>query len=152
VRYNLLRLATEPAANPSRTTTLLLLLLLLLALRFHPCRTICCYYFTGATARRACACVRVRGFALTPPRATPVLLTAACLLRRNNVSARDYARIAGSRVLARSRADRSPDEKRRRLFIRSPARLNARETMRRVSFLFCSPVSATMFIDRSRVR
>jgi hypothetical protein len=105
VRYNLLRLATEPAANPSRTTTLLLLLL---ALRFHPCRTICCYYFTGATALRACACTRVRGF--TPPRAIPVLLTAVCLLRRNNVSARDYARrIAGSRALIVRRLESGGD-------------------------------------------
>jgi len=53
VRYNLLRLATEPAANSPRQLTPLFAPSDT-SRRFHPCCTICCYYFISAAALRMC--------------------------------------------------------------------------------------------------
>jgi len=94
VRYNLLRLATRASRQPFPRN----------------CSSSCSPFgfipavpsaVTILPAQRRYE--RVRACFRSHPLPIPVvLLTTACLLRRNNVSARDYARIASSRGLARS--------------------------------------------------
>lgn len=104
MRYNLLRLATEPAANSPRATPSshpLRHLTPVSALLYH---LLLLFYQRGGSTNVRASQLRTP----TQPACYLVLLTVACLLQRNNGSAR-LARIAAFLLVDRSKDNLSGD-------------------------------------------